>query len=288
MKKRIAIALSIILVVVTTATVYAISTNDRYGQQLIKAGYTEQDLAEISAVTALSDENVPAFVVQKYKELGDWKKVREAYGIDETKYQNYIKTQSEWQAILDRVPEEFMAAMKEEMTREEINYFINRANIMDIDFDYAWNQYKSGKTVEEIVAEKQAEKEKQSELDTQYVMGEITTEEYVKSVAVITKGDNATISEILSEVQTLRTEVRNRHKIQSGITDEEIAYCETQGMTNPMDMFQAKYISKGNNVSFEVVVATRLRNEDWTSTTAEVLNIPLEEYRAQVEQVKAQ
>jgi len=59
-------------------------------------------------------------------------------------------------------------------------------------------------------------------------------------------------------------------------------------MTNPMDMFQAKYISNGNNIALDKVVASKLKNGDWISATAEVLNIPLEEYKAQVEQVKAQ
>lgn len=288
MKKRIAVILSIILVVATASTVYAISTNDRYGQQLIKLGYTEQDLDEINAVTALSDENVPAFVVQKYKELGDWKKVRAAYGISEYDYEKYKKTQAEWQVILDRIPDEFMTAMQETMTRQEINYFINRMNIMDIDFDYAWKQYQTGKTTEEIIAEKKEQEDKISELTTAYVMNDMSETEYWKEYSEIKGGDNITISQILMEVKQLRTDVRNRHRKQCGITDEEIKYCEAQGMTNPMDMFQAKYISKGNNISLDKVVASKLKNGDWISATAEVLNIPLEEYKAQVEQVKAQ
>lgn len=287
MKKRISVLLSIVLAITTAITVWAVSVDDQIGQNLIRRGYTEEDLAEINAITALSDENVPSFVVQKYESLGDWQKVREAYGITEEEYENYMKAQSEWQAILDRVPDEFMTAMKETMTRQEINYFINRMNIMGIDFEYAWEQYKSGKTAEEIIAEKKEANNKQSEMDTKYVMGEISTEEYIKAVATITKGDETTIGKILSDVQTLRTEVRNRHRIESGITDEEIAYCEAQGMTNPMDMFQAKYISKGNNVSFDKVVASKLKNVDWITATAEVLNIPVEEYRQQVEEAKA-
>lgn len=288
MKKRIAIILSIALVIATAITVFAVSVDDPVGQNLIKKGYTEQDLDEVNAISALSDENVIDYILQKYKALGDWQKVREAYGISETEYENYKKTQAKWQAILDRVPDEFMAAMQENMTRQEINYFINRANIMDIDFDYAWEQYQAGKTTEEIILKKKEANDKQSEMDTLYVMGEISTEEYVKSVATITNGDETTISKILSDVQTLRTEVRNRHRIESGITDEEIAYCEAQGITNPMDMFQAKYISKGNNVSLDKVVASKLKNGDWVTAIAEVLNIPVEEYRQQVEKANAQ
>lgn len=288
MKKRIAILLSIILVVTTAVTVFALSVDDSLGQQLIKKGYTEQDLAEINAIVALSDEDILDYILQKYKALGDWQKVREAYGIDETKYENYIKTQAEWQAILDRVPDEFMTAMKEDMSRQEIDYFINRANIMDIDFDYAWEQYQAGKTTEEIIAEKKAERDKIAELDTEYVMSDMSETEYWAALSEIKGDDNTTISQILTQVKQLRTDVRNRHKEQSGITDEEIAFCEAQGMTNPMDMFRAKYISTGNKVSFDKVVASKLKNDDWASATAEVLNISVEEYKMQVEQTQAQ
>lgn len=288
MKKRIAIFLSILLVLATAVTVFAISADDRNGQILIKRGYTEQDFAEIDAITALSEESVPAFVIQKYEELGDWKKVREAYGINETDYENHMKAQTEWQAILDRIPDEFMTAMQETMTRQEIDYFINRMNIMDIDFDYAWKQYQAGKTAEEIIAEKKSEREKISELTTTYVMTEMSETEYWKAYSEIQGGDNITISQILMEVKQLRTDVRERHRKQSGITDEEIEYCEAQGMTNPMDMFQAKYISKGNNISLDKVVASKLKNDDWVTATAEVLNIPVEEYKKQVEEAKAQ
>ena len=288
MKKRITIILSIILVVVTTAAVFVVSADDKYGQQLIKRGYTEQDLAEVNAIIALSDENVSAFVIQKYEELGDWKKVREAYGISETAYENHMKAQAEWQAILDRVPDEFMTAMKETMTRQEINYFINRMNIMDIDFDYAWKQYQAGKTTEDIIAEKKAEKDKISELTTAYVMNDMSETEYLKAFSEIKGGDNATIGQVLIQVKQLRTDVRNRHIIQSGITDEEIKYCESQGMTNPMDIFRAKYISKGNEIPLENVVASKLKHSDWTAATADVLKIPETEYRKMVEEAQTE
>lgn len=288
MKKRISLVLLIVLVLAIVTTVFAISADDPFVQRVIERGYTQQDAKELSAVLVLSDENVIDYILQKYKALGDWKKVREAYGIDETEYQEHMKTQSEWQAILDRVPKGFMTSMKETMTREEINYFVNRMNIMDIDFEYAWKQYQSGKTTEEIIIEKKEAKDKQSEMDTKYILGKISTEEYVKAVADITNGDEITIGKILSDVQELRTEVRNRHRVESGITDEEIKYCEAQGMTNPMDMFQAKYISVGSNVSFDKVVESKLKYNDWITVVADVRNIPEAEYRKMREEAQTE
>lgn len=289
MKKSIAVILSIILVIATASTVFAIFVDDPLGQELINSGYTEQDIEEINAIIALSDENVLGFITEKYDLLGDWEKVRQAYKIDETKYENYMEGKARWQAVLDSVPDLVMTEMKKEMSQYEINLFVNKINLADVDFEYAWKQYKNGVSVNDIVKEKREQDKKISDLDTEYVMSDMSAEDYMSALSEITGIDNnTTISEILMQVKQLRTDVRNRHRKQSGITDEEIAYCEAQGMTNPMDMFQAKYISKGNNVSLDRVVASKLKNGDWTTATAEVLNIEVEEYKRQVEQVKAQ
>lgn len=286
-KRKTIIILAILLTMATATTVFAIYADDSTGKQLIKKGYTEQDINEINAITLYSDADVLGLILQKYEELGDWKSVREYYGVDEKKYQNYMDGLERWQAVLDSVPEEVMKAMENEgWSQQEINNFVNKLNIAEVDYEYAWKQYKAGKSVEEIVKEKREEDKQISELDTAYVMSDMTETEYWSALSKIKKADNTTISDILIQVKQLRTDVRNRHKIQCGITDEEIAYCESQGMTNPMDMFRAKYISSGNNVSFENVVASKLKHDDWTEATAEVLNIPVEEYKLQVENAK--
>lgn len=287
MRKKIAIILSMVLMLATATTVFAIYADDSTGKQLIKKGYTEQDINEINAITLYSDADVIGLILQKYEELGDWKSVREYYGVDEKKYQNYMDGLKRWQEVLDTVPENVMSAMKNEgWSQQEINNFVNKLNIAEVDYEYAWEQYKAGKTVEEIVKEKREEDKQIAELDTNYVMSNMSETDYWTALSEIKKTDKTTISEILIQAKQLRTDVRNRHKIQSGITDEEIAYCESQGMTNPMDMFRAKYISKGNNVSLEKVVSSKLKYDDWTEATAEILNLPVEEYKTQVEKAK--
>lgn len=289
MKKSVAIIFSIILVMAMATTVFAMFVDDPHGQKLIRQGYTEQDIEEINAIIALSDENVIGFITNKYDSLGDWHKVRQAYDIDETEYESYMEGVARWKALLDSVPENVMTEMKKEMSQHEISLFVSKINFVDVDFEYAWEQYKNGMSVEDIVKEKKTQNEKISELDTAYVMNNMSAEDYMSAFAEITGIDNnTTISDILMQVKQLRTDVRNRHRKQCGITDEEIAYCEARGMTNPMDMFQAKYISKANNISLDKVVATKLKNDDWVTATAEVLNIPTEEYKKQVEKAKAQ
>ena len=287
MKKRITVLIVLLAMVLTATTVYGIFADDKHGSKLIKKGYTEQDLIEIDAILLYSDANVIEFITQKYEELGDWKKVREYYGVDEVEYQNYIKGRAEWQKVLDSVPEKVMVEMKAEMTLREINQFVNKINIAGIDFEIAWEKYKSGKTVDEIVAEKEDENKKHSELIKKFINDEITIKEYEKALSEVVKDDKITIGKILSEATTKRTKIRNMYKKQSGINKEEISYCEKKGLTNPMDMFQAKEFSKGNNIPFKKVVDVQLKNKDWIKTVAELLNIPEEEYRKEVEIARA-
>lgn len=282
--KRIVNILIVILLITAVVPVSALQIDDPYAIQLMGQGYTESDIYEINAILLYSDANVLGLIIQKYEEYGDWSKVRRYYGVDEEKYENYIDGVARWQAVLDRIPDEVMSEMKSDgWTRSDISSFVNKLNIARVDFGYAWQQYKSGKTVEEIVKEKREQDKKISELDTEYVMSDMSETEYWTALSEIKSMDSMTISQILLKVKTLRTDVRNRHKIKSGITEAEMKYCIQQGLTNPMDMFRAKHISTGNNVPFANVVEAKLNNESWTEATAEALNIPIEEYSKQVE-----
>ena len=290
MKKKMALISMIIASVISAVTVFAAKLpNDSIDELLEKKGLTQEDRWAVDAIIVNSDENVIDFILQKYEELNDWDKVREAYGIDKNVYDSFIEGQRKRQQIIDAIPDSVMNAMVDEgWSRNEISGFINRMNVNEIDCSYAWEQYKSGKTVDEIVKEKNDQNQKLAELDTAYIMNDISETDYWNAVAKIKGDDSTKISEILMQVKTLRTEVRERHRKQSGITDEEIKYCESVGMTNPMDMFQAKYIAVGNKVPFENVVETKLKNVDWISATAEVLNIPKEEYEKQIKQATSE
>lgn len=290
MKKKFIFISILIISIISVATVFAAKLpNDSLDNLLDKKGLTTEDRWAVEAILVNSDENVIDFILQKYEELNDWDKVREAYGIDKNVYDSFIEGQRNRQQIIDAIPDSVMSAMVNEgWSRNEISGFINRMNVNGIDCSYAWEQYKSGKTVDEIVKEKNEQNQKLAELDTAYIMNDISETDYWNAVAKIKGDDSTKISEILMQVKTLRTEVRERHRKQSGITDEEIKYCESVGMTNPMDMFQAKYIAVGNKVPFENVVETKLKNVDWISATAEVLNIPKEEYEKQIKQATSE
>ena len=285
MKKKIAFLLAVLLTLATVLTVFAVSSDDTSGKKLLKRGYTQEDLWAINAILLYSNENVPSFIVGKYKTLKDWDKVRAYYGVGKKQFDNYIDGMKRWQEVLNKVPDTVMGEMKAKgWGQQEINQFVNKMNLNQIDYEYAWKEYKSGKTVDELVKAKVSENKAVSELLTKFIVNNMTDEEYIKELAKIKVIEQKSNQEILKEAKTVREREFNRAKVSSGITAAEIEYCLKQGMTNPMDMYRAKDIAKGNNIKFETVVGSKLKHADWTATTADVLNIPLETFKKQTEQ----
>ena len=291
-RKVMLITMIVVFFLGTTASVAAIYRNDFYTKQRINQGYTEEDMLELSAVLYLSEENVRAFVLQKYDELKDWKKVREYYGVSEEKYENYMIGQRMRQETLASIPNYIFDEMENKgWTALEIHNFVNKTDSLKIDYEYAWKECKAGRAIEDIVKEKMAIDKEKSNLDTEFVRGEMTVQEYeakLKAILgkdVVRKTDNM-IADTVTETNDLREKTRQRHKESSGITDQEIEYCKSQGITNPMDMYQAKNISKGNNISFKKVIESKKKNKDWTKAVADVLNIPYDEYKQQNERAR--
>ena len=66
----------LVMVNITSVNVFAKVIYSDWVEQKIDKGYTETDAYSIMAIMVLSDENVSAFVEQKYKELGDWEKLQ--------------------------------------------------------------------------------------------------------------------------------------------------------------------------------------------------------------------
>jgi len=296
MKRRTMLFIMIItLILGTTVSVAAIYRDDIYAKKMIKQGYTEEDMLNLDAILYLSEENVRGLIVQKYDELKDWKKVREYYGVDEGKYENYMIGKKMQQETLNSIPSYIFDEMEDRgWTRSEINDFVNKTNISRIDYEYAWKECKNGRMVDDVVEEKIDVDREKSELATEFARGEMPVEEYEtrlkeilgKDVVRETDKTDNMIADAVAELIEKRENTRKRHKERSGITDEEINYCKSQGMTNPMDMYQAKNISKSGKIPLEKVVASKLKNKEWTKATAEVLGISHSEYKQQNEKAK--
>ncbi len=293
MKKMIVFLLVALIVTYASIPVTAEHLHDSYESRMIKQGYTEEDMLNLNAVLYLSEENVKGLILQKYDELKDWKKVREYYGVDEEKYENYMIGQKMHQETLNSIPSYVFDEMEDRgWTQSQTNDFVNKTNISNIDYEYAWKECKNGRSIDDVVKEKKSVDDERSDLDTEFVRGEMSVEEYETRLRVILnkdvvrktdKTDNA-IADAVKEINELREKTRQRHKKISGITDEEIEYCKSLGMTNPMDMCESKNISKGNNVPFEKVVQTYLRVGYWSVAVVEILDIPPEEYIESLEE----
>ena len=291
MKKIIVFLLVVLLTISAVTSVTAIRYNgETFEDEMLRLGYTQEDVLELKAILILSEENVSAFIRQKYDELKDWKKVREYYGVSEEKYENYMIGEKMHQETLNSIPDYIFDEMEDRgWTRSEINDFVNKTNISEIDYEYAWKECKKGRTIDDIVEEKKALDDEKSDLDTEFVHGEMTIQEYedkltlILDKGIIRKRDNM-IADAVKEINELREKTRQRHKETSGITDGEIKYCESQGMTNPMDMYQAKAISTGTNVPFEKVVQTYLKVGSWSVTVIEISDITPEEYIKSLEE----
>ncbi|MBQ7950486.1 MAG: hypothetical protein IJ278_02030 [Clostridia bacterium] len=293
MKKVTALLVVFMMVFMCALPTIATAQYDSFEQKMIKRGYTQEDIWNINAMLYLSEENVREFILQKYQELKSWEKVREYYGVDAKKYENYIKGMKMRQETLDAIPDYIFDEMEDRgWTQSEITHFVNQTNILTINCEYAWQECKKGRTIEEVVEEKKAVNKQQSELASEFIYKNISVEEYEARLTeilahdVVRKTDNLVADEVERMVQQ-RNREHQRAKEQCGITENEVAYCEAQGLTNPMDMYQAKDISAGNNVPFEEVVQTYLEVGIWSVVVIEVLNIPPEEYIQHLESIIA-
>ena len=71
----------LVIVAVTTSTVYAKIARSTWVENKLKQGYSEEDVYSIMAILKLSDENFSPTIEQKYEELKDWDAVAQSYGI---------------------------------------------------------------------------------------------------------------------------------------------------------------------------------------------------------------
>ena len=294
MKKKLFAFMSVILVVASIATITVFATKaireeSLYEQRLRNSGFTEQDRWELEAIRLFSDENVSALIVNKYKELKDWDKVREYYNVDKKEYDKFIEGKKRRQEVLDTVPKYIFDEMEQQnWTRKEVDDFVNKISVLDIDYEYAWGEMKTGKSVDEIVDEKRVVNKAKSELMTEFIYSEMDEKEYKEKLSKAYKTNEKELEKEVKKAEKIKKETHERHKKESGITDAEIEFCKSQGMTNPMDMYQAKNISKGIKSSLDKVVKAKVKNKDWTKATSEILNIPYEERKGQIENIKKQ
>ena len=270
--KKIIILGALIAVLLFTMSAGAVDVNSSYGQKLLKAGYTENDIMAVNAIIALTDENVPGFVINKYDELGDWERVLEHYGIDEKDYKKFTNDQRLYKDCIKNIPESVTKEMKDAgWSSAEITNFMNRINISKIDAKYAWNECKKGKSIEELHKEKEKISRQIADLGNKLIWGNFTEKEYRDELQKIAMLDTAEIDSITEKTKLQKQKVINSRIKESGLSDKEIEFCKKNGLTNVMDMCTLKNMSKRHGASFEKLVNAKAKRTDWEKAKEELL-----------------
>ena len=254
MKRKIYVIIITLLVIVsvTTVTVLAKTLHSDWIAQQMDNGYTETDAYSLLAIVALSEQNVPSFVEQKYRALGDWEKVAEYYGIDVIEFHEFVESQmriAQELAISDDIYAEMKAAG---MTDEDCIELSRLAHNAQFDIEIVWEAHQDGKTVDDLIQERTATKNAQSQAATDLAFGKITEKEYVEAMKKISP--DMPMSEILEFATQERREWMRFRKAASGITDAEIALAEKAGMTDFFAICRMKETEEFSELTFVEMV----------------------------------
>jgi len=283
MKKKIYVITIALLVIasITTMTVLAKTFRSDWVEQKIDKGYTETEAYSLLAVMVLADENVSAFIEQKYKELGDWEKVAEYYNVDITEFNKFVNTQiqsAEKFAIPDDIYAEMVASG---MTDEECRELSRKAHNAQFDIETVWEAYQNGKTVNDLIKERTELKTQQSQAATDLAFGKITEKEYMAKMQELSP--DMPMSQIIEFATKERKEWMNFRKAASGITDEEIALAEKAGMTDFFAICRMKDAEKISKLTFaEMVVEVKKGADVDKVITENISSVKVEAARATV------
>lgn len=254
MKKKIyAITITLLVIAsITTITVFAKTFRSDWVEQKIDKGYTETDAYSLLAIMVLADENVSAFVEQKYKELGDWEKVAEHYKVDLEEFNIFVGNQIQATKDLE-VPDDIYAEMTASgMTDAECKEFARLSHNAQIDITTTWEAKQNGKTINDLIKERTALKNAQGQVAADLTFGKITEKEYMTKMQELSP--DMPMSEILTFATKERKHWMEFRKAASGITDEEIALAQKAGMTDFFAICRIKDAEKISKLTFAQMV----------------------------------
>lgn len=275
MKKKLLHVIALVLVVcsLVTITVLASRMSQEYTKQLQEDGWTENDIAIFNEILDISKEQFPDKIREAFSRLKSWDEVKKEYGITEEKYVQWQFEKNLAEEILD-IPQYIYDEMTERgYSTQEQRQFVFDVHSVQMDIEHVWAEIKNGKTLNQLFEERQQQEEEESEALTAFIIGDTDIETYNSKLESI--NSEAKISELLDYAVNLRKEVRERHIKSSGISEEEIELCREYGITNVMDMCQAKYISKGHNIDFQKVIEAKQDTDNWEAVISQVLDSSL-------------
>lgn len=221
-------------------------------EKMIKRGYKSEDAFAIDGILIYSDENVPSFVLQKYKELKDWNAVAEHYGVSTSELGHYVQTRKKLEVAFN-IPDEIYNQMVESgMTESDCKNFARTAFNGKVDISEAWDAHKKGKTVEDIAQEHVRIKNEIAQATTDFIFEKLSEGEYFQKMNQL--APKMTTEDIWEHVEEKR-KGWEKHRINiSGITEEEIALGKDAGITNIFDLCRAKLFEKFTNLSFRNLI----------------------------------
>ncbi len=255
MKKKIyAITIALLVIAsITTITVLAKTIHSDWVEKKLEKGYTETDAYSMMAIMVLSKENVSAFVEQKYKELGDWEKVAEHYNVNLEEFNVFVANQIQAAKDLE-IPDDIYSEMiASGMTDEECKELARSSHTAQFDIETVWKAKQDGKTVNDLIKERTALKNEQSQAATDLAFGKISEKEYLEKMQKLSP--DMPMSEIIEFAAKERKEWMNFRKAASGITDEEITLAEKAGMTDFFAICRMKDAEKISKLTFTEMVA---------------------------------
>ena len=258
-KLRIVALIIVVMISITAITVLAKTMRTDWIEQKISKGYTETDAYRLMTVMVLSDENVSAFVEQKYKEMGDWDKVAEYYKIDVNEFNSFVEQQMELTQKLE-IPEDLNNEMiASGMSHEDCRQLAISAVNAQFDIKTVWEARKNGKTVNDLIQEDIEIKNAQGQAAADLTFGKITEKEYLEKMQSLSS--DLSLSDILIFAAKERRHWMEFRKAASGITDQELALAAKAGMTDFFAACKMKDAEKISNLTFSEMVSKVKKGE---------------------------
>ena len=262
MKKKIyAITIALLVVAsITTITVLAKTIHSDWVKQKIDKGYADTDAYSMMAIMVLGEENVSAFVEQKYKELGDWEKVAEHYKVDLEEFNTFVENQIQASKNLE-VPDDIYDEMVASgMTDAECKEFARLSRNAQIDIATTWEAKQKGKTINDLIKERTALKNAQGQAAADLTFGKITEKEYMAKMQELSP--DTPMSEIIAFATKERKHWMEFRKAGSGISDEEITLAQKAGMTDFFAICRMKDAERFSKLTFAEMVAEVKKGAD--------------------------
>lgn len=249
------IATVLVAALVATSTVYAKVARNTWFENKLKQGFSEDDVYSILAILKLSDENFSPAIEQKYEELKDWDMVAESYGINLTDFHMFVDSQKTIESRLD-IPDDIYDEMIEEgMSNSQRRDFAMQTYNAKMDIETTWAAYKEGKTIADLVEERNANKTEIAQAATDLATGKINEMEYAKKVSAL--APDMTATEITEYAEGVASDLVAMRTAASGITAEELAIGTRAGFSSVqqiLELCRIKEAAELSTLSFEEMV----------------------------------